>query len=110
MKLRGLVPNFYINVSCFTLPILLQKNRWTNGGNILIAHRYINVEIPTEAAKFDFCEHIHRIFFAVRTFTFEYWMGRASGVKLSVTEDFPYTESQRSAPRWLSVLTPLYLY
>ncbi len=33
------------------LPILLQENRWTDRGTIYIAHRYMNVEIGTEAAK-----------------------------------------------------------
>jgi hypothetical protein len=41
MKLRGLVPNSYIHISVsdlyiptIGLPILLQENRWTDGGSI----------------------------------------------------------------------------
>jgi hypothetical protein len=41
IKLRGLVPNFYIHVSVrnfyiprICLPILMQQNRWTDPGNI----------------------------------------------------------------------------
>jgi hypothetical protein len=46
MKLRSLVPNSYIYVlvsdlciPTIGLPILLQKKRWTDRGNIQIAHR-----------------------------------------------------------------------
>jgi hypothetical protein len=52
MKLRGLIPNLYILVSLsdlfipkIGLPIWLQQNRQTDHWNILIAHRYMNVEI-----------------------------------------------------------------
>jgi hypothetical protein len=48
------------------LPILLQENRWTDPGNILIAQRRINVEIRTEAAQFLFWKYINRNFFAVQ--------------------------------------------
>jgi hypothetical protein len=48
-------PNFYINVSesdlyipMIGLPILLQRNSWTNPGNIKIAHRHMNEEIGTD--------------------------------------------------------------
>ena len=53
-ELRSLSPNSYIYVSVsdlyiptIGLPILLQENRWTDRGNIQIAHRYMNVEIGT---------------------------------------------------------------
>ncbi len=39
---------------------------WADPKNIQFAHRHINVEIWTEAAKFPVKEHINRIFVAVQ--------------------------------------------
>jgi hypothetical protein len=58
MKLRGLVPNFHIHISVSNLYIPLISVRLfccsKIGGLIVIAHRYMNVEIRKEAAQFHF--------------------------------------------------------
>jgi hypothetical protein len=71
-KLCGLNHNFYIHISVSDLYIptiglffSLQESRWTDRGNIIIAHRYMNVEIGNEAALFLAGEYINRIFFVV---------------------------------------------
>jgi hypothetical protein len=55
------------------LPILLQENRWTDSGNIKIAHRYMNVEIVTESVQFHSWDYINPIFFAVWVFSILKW-------------------------------------
>jgi hypothetical protein len=61
MKLRGLVPNFYIHVSVIDLYVptdrsvnAIQQNRQTDRGNIknCSSHIYMNVEIRNEAMQF----------------------------------------------------------
>ncbi len=45
MKLRSLIPNFNICLSVDDLFFPTISSRQTNRGNILIYHRYMNVEI-----------------------------------------------------------------
>jgi hypothetical protein len=60
-ELRGLSPNFHIDMSVSDLYIptngvfiLLQENMWTDPRNIYTAHIHMNVEMETEAAQLVF--------------------------------------------------------
>ncbi len=71
-ELRSRSPNFHIHVSVsdlyiptMDLPILLQENIWTDPGNLINAHRRMDLEIGTEAGQLPGKEYINGIFFAV---------------------------------------------
>jgi hypothetical protein len=66
LELRGLSPSFHIHVSVSDLYIsrigphnFMQQNRQIDRGNLLNAHRHMNVEIGTQ---FLFSEYVFRIF------------------------------------------------
>ncbi len=68
-ELRGLSPSFHIHVSVSDSyvrrigpHIFLQQNRQTDHGNILIAHKNMNMEFGTKAAQFFLWEYLIRIF------------------------------------------------
>ncbi len=56
----------FMYIPLIGLPILLQKNRWTEPENIYIAHRHMNVEPSFEVAEFLFLEYINPNFFAMQ--------------------------------------------
>ncbi len=109
MKLRGLVPNFHIQVSVSDLyiptigsPILLRQNRWTDRAwNIQIAHRYMNVGIGTNATHFHFWKYtvpsnvLSSTYFLGKTFFFsKIFLGDPPLIFLEVCLKF------RSLERW----------
>ncbi len=71
-ELRGLSPNFHIHVSAGDLyipvigpPIFLQQNMQTDGGNISIVHRNMNVPMNWDCSRsvpFRGIQYMFRIF------------------------------------------------
>jgi hypothetical protein len=71
-ELRGLSPTFQIHVSVSDFyihttgpPIFLKQSMQTDGGNIHIAHRNMNVGLGTVFAQFLSSEYMFRIFYIV---------------------------------------------